>query len=279
MKTAIALGTFDGVHTGHRAVLDKVLPFHSVAVTFSYPPKFYFTGSHELIMTPEDKCAALKKYGICEVDIRDFEQVKNLSADEFLNEIYQKYHPVRIACGFNYRFGKNALGDTALIKDFCNKHGIEFCQTECISENGVAVSSTYIRELIASGRIKEANRLIYGGFSFTGEVLHGDSRGHTLGFPTANLRYPENLVKLKSGVYEVAVTVNGKSFKGISNIGLRPTFRTDTVMSETFIKDFDADIYGKIITVNPLEFLREEKKFSSVEDLVKAVMRDINSIK
>lgn len=278
MKTAIALGTFDGLHTGHRAVLDKVLPFYSVAVTFSYPPKFYFTKSHELIMSADDKCRALKEYGIKQVDIQDFESLKDLTAEEFLNKIYEKYHPVLISCGFNYRFGKNALGDVELIKRFCLSKGIELSVSECVAENGIAVSSTYIRELILSGKIDVANRFIYGGFSFSGEVLHGDSRGHTLGFPTANLRYPDNLVKMKAGVYKVEVIIDGKSYKGISNIGLRPTFLTREVMSETFIKDFDRDIYGKNITVKPLLFLRGEKKFESVDELVKAVKKDIESI-
>lgn len=278
MKTAIALGTFDGVHTGHRAVLDKVLPFHSVAVTFAYPPKFYFSKCGALIMTPADKCSALLKYGINEVDVMPFEQVKDLTAEDFLNKIYEKYKPVRIACGYNYRFGKNAAGDTDLIYRFCDKHGIEFCRSECVSKDGVAVSSTYIRELLAEGFIEQANSLIYGGFSFSGEVVHGDSRGHLLGFPTANLQYPDSLVRLKPGVYQVDVIIDEKCFKGISNIGLRPTFRTEKIMSETFIKDFSGDIYGKEITVKPIRFLREEKKFDSVEELVCVVKKDIQSI-
>ncbi len=278
MKTAIALGTFDGLHSGHRAVLERVIPHNSIAVTFSLPPKFYFSRQPELIMTPERKEKCLYELGVKRVEQLNFADFKNLSPQEFFDYLCRKYNPELISCGYNYRFGNGAAGDAELLKDLCQARGIELCCLKCVNENDTPISSTYIRSLLASGEIERANEIIYKGFCFSGEVIHGDSRGHTLGFPTANQLYPESLARLENGVYTSEIEIDGRLYRGISNIGLRPTFKTEQIASETFIKDFSGDIYGKSITVHPKKFLRPEQKFNSVEELKSAVLRDINSI-
>ncbi len=277
MKTAIALGTFDGLHSGHIAVLEKVLDMYSVAVSFSKPPKFH-ESSHSMIMSEERKYRCLKDLGVKKAEFLNFADVKNLSPEEFLDSLVKKYNPALISCGFNYRFGKNAAGDTAFLKDYCDSHSIELNVCECVRENGEVISSSRIRTLLENGEIETANRMIYGGFCFSGEVLHGDSRGHTLGFPTANQQYPKELVTVKFGVYKSNIEIDGKIYKGISNIGLRPTFLTEEPTSETFIKDFSGDIYGKNITVYPTAFIRGEQKFSNINQLKSAVLRDIDMI-
>lgn len=275
MKTAIVLGTFDGLHAGHRAVIEKAAGFYSVAVTFDIPPKNFFTGEPQLLMQLTERVARLKALGVDEVDIQNFADVKNIVADHYLQQLKQKYNPQRIVCGFNYRFGKDATGDTVLMGEFCEKNGIEFICVDPVENDGAVLSSTYLRGLLRDGGVEKAAEQIFGGFTFTAPVMHGDARGRELGFPTANQEYPKELVKLKFGVYISRVTIDGKQYDAITNVGVRPTYKTDTVGCETYIKDFSANIYGKEITTELLRFVREERKFSSIDELKNAILNDV----
>ena len=278
MKTAIVLGTFDGLHAGHRAVIEKAQGFYSVAVTFNLPPKSLFTDEPQLLMLPLERKKRLKELGIDQVEMQDFDAVRNIEACDYLEELKQKYNPQRIVCGFNYKFGKGASGDASLIAEFCENNNIEFVCVSAVEQGESVVSSTNIRNLIRDGKIEQAAAMIYGGFSFTADVIHGDARGRTLGFPTANQEYPQELVKLKFGVYATRVTIDGKQYCAITNVGIRPTYVTKNVGCETYIKDFDRDIYGKQMTIEFLRFIREEKKFSSVDELKKAILNDVKSL-
>lgn len=270
MKNALALGTFDGVHIGHKAVLSLPDGYRKIAVTFSKPPK-----SSELIITNEEKLEIFKEIGIDETVCLDFEEVKDITATSFLDMLYEKFSPSVFSCGFNNRFGKGAEGDTSMLADYCGKKGIKLLCAEPVTYNGQTVSSTLIRQMLKNGDIKEANKLLYKPFSFTAKVIEGNQRGRTIGFPTVNQKYPENLVKLKFGVYKTKVVIDTKEFFGITDIGVRPTFKSDYVISETYIKDFSGDLYGKDLKIIPLEFLREEKKFSSLEELKKQIAEDL----
>lgn len=278
MKNAIALGTFDGVHKGHRAVLRLPDSYKKIAVTFLLPPKAVLKDEVSLILTPEDKCRILKNIGIDDVLLLKFEDVRNMAPQEFLEFLKEKYDPQLISCGFNYRFGKNGEGDCDTIKSFCEENGISFKKTEPVKSEDTVVSSTYLRELLKNGLVAEANKLLSEPFSFETEVIDGDHRGRTIGFPTANQKYPENLVKLRFGVYKTKIEVDGKVYFGITDIGIRPTYELDYIISETYIKNFSGDIYGKRLRITPLEFLREEKKFSSIDELTEQIKKDINSI-
>ncbi len=275
MKTAIVLGTFDGLHSGHRAVIEKAQDFYSIAVTFNIPPKSFFSGEAQLLMLLADREKRLKQLGINQVEIQNFADVRDIAADDYLKKLKQKYNPQRIVCGFNYKFGKDAAGNTALIAQFCENNGIEFVCVPPVEQGGKTLSSTYIRNLIREGEMQQASSLIYGGFSFTAPVAHGDARGRELGFPTANQEYPKDLVKLKFGVYISRVTIEGKQYDAITNVGIRPTFKTETIGCETYIKDFIGDIYEKPMTTELLRFIREEKKFSSVDELKNAILKDV----
>lgn len=277
MKTSIALGTFDGVHAGHRAVLNLPKNSKKIAVSFKIPPKAVLTGESSLLITPENKCRILKELGIDETVLLDFSVVKEWKPEEFLEFLKEKYNPSFISCGFNYHFGKFGKGDAEMLGDFCEKNGIGFSCHEMVTENGQAISSSYIRGLIGNGEIDKANAMLFEPFSFESEVIEGDKRGRTMGFPTVNQRYPEGLAKLKFGVYKTKVSFDDKEYFGVTNIGIRPTFETDYIISETFIKDFSGDLYGKNIKVTPIQFLREEKKFSSLEELIQQIKSDINS--
>ena len=278
MQTAIALGTFDGLHTGHRAVLDAILPYHSVAVSFRLPPKAVMSAKSELLMTPADKLKVLKEYGVKTVDLLDFEKTKDVEALDFLKQLKKRYSPSLISCGYNYRFGKNAEGNTTLLSNFCHDNNIEFHCADCVYDGDMPINSTSLRTLIKEGEIERANKQIYNGFGFSAPVLHGDARGRTIGFPTVNQKYPSDLVPLKFGVYTSKVIIDGEIYDGISNIGVRPTWQTDDIMSETFIKDFSGDLYDRVITLKPQSFIRPERIFGSLEELRQTIIEDISHI-
>lgn len=274
MRTAIALGTFDGIHIAHRSVLSIACGYKKIAVTFLKPPKMYFTGKDELIMDYEAKVTALEKMGFCDVVALDFLKVKDTSPKDFLDFLISEYNPSLISCGFNYHFGKNGEGDTIFLKEYCDKLGIECRICDEVDIDGKAVSSTYIRNLLKNGQIDKANSLLFEPFSFSATVEHGDSRGRTIGFPTLNQYYPENLVKVKFGVYKTEVIVDNKTYEGVTNIGVRPTFKSERIISETYVKNFSGDLYGENIKITLKEFLREEIKFASLENLRKQIEID-----
>lgn len=277
MKNAIALGTFDGVHSGHRKVLTLPQDCRKIAVTFSVPPKAVLTGKCELITSHEQKCEIFKKMGIDEILTLDFNEVRNMHALDFLDFINEKYNPCLFSCGFNYNFGKNGEGNTEILKAYCENHGITFKCSEPATIGDEVVSSTYIRSLLKNGEIRKANELLTVPFSFKAEVISGHQRGRTIGFPTVNQKYPENMVKLKFGVYKTKIRFDGKEYEGITDIGIRPTFETDYVISETYIKNFTGNLYGKELEIIPLKFLRGEKKFSSLEELKEQIKADLQS--
>ncbi len=276
MKTAIALGTFDGVHIAHRVVLDLPDGYKKTAVTFKIPPKMFFEGNKELLVTFEERLELLKGLGFQEVVALDFAEVKNAEPSEFLELLYNTYNPKIISCGFNYRFGKNGAGDIELLQKFCAEKGIECRICDAVTQDGAAVSSTLIRNLLKQGEIEKANTLLQSEFSFTAPVIEGDKRGRTIGFPTINQRYPDDLVKIKFGVYKTKLLFDRKAYDGITNIGIRPTFESEYVISETYIKDFSGDLYGKTVKIIPRKFLREEIKFASLEELKKQILIDLN---
>lgn len=273
---AVALGMFDGVHLGHQAVINSATKenLKSVAITFSSLP--FKTGGW--LMTKEQKEAELKKLGIDEVFFLDFCEVCDMYPEEFLSYISKLYPIKKICCGFNYRFGIRAGGDTAFLKEYCKKKGIEFEVLDMVEQNGQAVSSTYIRSLISNGKIKKATALLSRPFSFKAKVSRGDQRGRTIGFPTTNQVYPDDIVTPKFGVYKTKVLIDEKEYSGITNIGLRPTYRNDFVSAETFIKDYSDNCYGKEIEIFLLDFIRPEKKFDSIDDLKAAITEDLKKI-
>lgn len=277
MKNAIALGTFDGVHIGHRAVLDLPSDCKKIAVVFKRPPKSEIMEDKECLMTYEEKCRVMKKIGIDEIYPLEFEAVKDIEPIEFLNFLITEFSPSVISCGFNYRFGKSAVGNCEMLRSFCNENGIAFRCCPPVKSGETVVSSTEIRMLLKSGKISEANALLTEGFSFTGEVIYGDQRGRTIGFPTINQKYPNGITPLKFGVYKTLVCFDGCEYNGITNIGVRPTFLSDYIISETYIINFSGNLYGKNVTIKPLSFLRGEVKFSCLEDLQNQIIADINS--
>lgn len=277
-KNALALGTFDGLHRGHLAVLTVPEEFSRVALTFAIPPKFSQDGKQNLIMSVQDKLDGIKRLGFCPVCL-SFEEVKNIPAETFLDHIARQYEPAYISCGFNYRFGKDGRGDTALLRDFCQKQHIVLQVAEPVLSDGSAISSTDIRQLLAGGSVEKANRLMLQNFSFEQTVISGDRRGRTLGFPTANQKYPPELTPLQKGVYETRVHLGQKTFRGITDIGSRPTYPLDYIISETHILHYSGELYGKQMRTEFIRFIRPERKFNSAEELQAQIRADLESLK
>lgn len=274
MQNAVALGTFDGIHKGHLAVLNIPDSYNKTALIFRIPPKCIKKGVVELLLTPEEKVQRLKKLGF-DVRVLDFSDVEHLTCEDFLALIKNKFNPALISCGFNYRFGYKGEGDTLFLESFCKDNGIILNIADPVKENGEIISSSVIRKALKEGELSKANSLLGYYFSFSADVIKGDGRGNKLGFPTINQRYPEKLTPIKFGVYKTEVLVDNAVFNGVSNIGYRPTFPTDYIISETFIKDFSGDLYGKSAKIILKEFLRSEQKFSSTQELRIQVLKDI----
>ncbi len=274
---AVALGMFDSVHIGHKAVIAGVLntPYRGKVITFDKLP----SKSGGNILSEEEKIKKLLATGVDTVEILSFDEIKEMTPVEFLDMLTFDSLVQRIACGFNFRFGKNAGGDTEFIRQYCAQKGIEFFEADEVSVNGVTVSTTYIKSLLADGKIEKANELLGIPFGFTATVVKGDGRGKTLGFPTANQIYPEQKAKLKPGVYHTKVTVGLKTFDAVTDVGIRPTFERDIVCAESYIIGFGGDCYGKDIEISFLEYIRGEKKFSTAEELTEEIARNVQYVK
>lgn len=277
MQNAVALGTFDGVHRGHLSVLGIPDSYNKIALIFQIPPKCVKKGLTELLMSPEEKQKRLETLGFRVVAL-NFSEVEHMSPESFLEYIKSELSPAFISCGFNYRFGFMGAGDTELLGKFCAKNGIKLKVAEPVKEGESTISSSLIRRSLKNGEISYANRLLGYDYSFTSPVIRGDGRGRTLGFPTINQRYPEYLTPIKFGVYKSEILIDNRVYKGITNVGRRPTFPVDYIICETFIKDFSGDLYGSELRIALKEFLREERKFSSVEELKHQVLKDIEKI-
>ena len=277
MKNAVALGTFDGLHKGHLAVLDLPHNYHKIAITFKQPPKAHNANTSIMLLTTEEKCNRLINMGFEPVCL-DFNEAKQIPAEDFLQQIKEQYDPAYISCGFNYRFGHNGLGDTELLQNFCTQSGIILNVCPPVTDGEEVISSSRIRNYLSNGEIESANRLLSEPFSFEARVSAGDGRGRTLGYPTINQRYPAELARIKFGVYATDIVIDGKLYHGITNIGTRPTFPVDYIVSETFIQDFSADVYGKMVKIILRRFLRAEKKFTGAEELALQIKKDIENI-
>lgn len=283
-STAVALGNFDGMHIGHAAVLNAARSFASkgltpVAVLFDeHSRKLTEGNAPPMLLLPEERDKIIRENGL-EIKTLVFAEIKELAPEKFVEEILIKQlNAAVVCCGFNYRFGKKAVGDAEMLNKLCCERGIECRVVDEVDFDGQPASSTEIRSLIESGQIEKANRILGREFGFCTAVIDGDKRGRSLGFPTINQELPKNFVLPKFGVYKVQVTVFGKKYTGITNIGKRPTVGTEKILSETHILDFSDDIYGQSVDIRLIKFIRAERKFSSFEELSRQIEADVREV-
>lgn len=275
MASVVALGNFDGLHRGHMTVINaasdmaKRLGAVPFALVFKEHPLGALTGKTPVcLFNKESRAAAFKKTGVT-LCLLDFAEMKDMSPEEFFDEIIiKRMGAVGVCCGFNYTFGKKGKGTAETMKKLCENAGIEFSMSPEFDFEGEPVSTTRIRQALENGNIELANVMLGRPYSFKLIVNDGDKRGRHIGAPTINQKIPDNLVTPKYGVYMSKTTIGDKSYLSITNIGVRPTiYEDDAPGVETHILDFDGDLYGKYIEVALLAYIRPEKKFDSLVQL------------
>ena len=284
---SIALGFFDGIHKGHQAVIKNAVDFakqnntKSTLITFQDHPCCFFYGTKpKYILTRKEKHEKIEQLGIDYLFELNFESISGLTAEEYLKDILIKHFtPKAITTGWNHNFGYKKSGDVKFLAQNANKFDYKYFEISPQKEGIKTISSTAIRDYLLDGVIENANKMLGYNFYIKGEVIEGQKLGRTIGFRTANLVYPQELVDLPFGVYDVNVKIDNQNYKGITNFGIRPTVSESKVRSlETHIINFDNDIYGKIITIEFNKMIREEKKFNSIEELKKQITKDINKV-
>ena len=280
-KRVAALGFFDGIHKAHQKIIGSAVVeatekgFKSAVITLDKSPKEYFGKTSEESLTPTNKKnELLTNLGVDEVYYLEFnEKLQNLSAEEFINNILKKLNIDKVFCGFDYRFGYKGLGTPDLIKD----SGIEVIVQEKQKIDEEKISTTVLKEFVRKGEFSKYKEYTGRFYSISGLVVKGRQLGRTINFPTANLELDgKYLLPEMNGVYVTKIKVNNKIYKSITNIGYNPTVSAEKNKKfiETYILDFDEDIYGEKIEIYFYEFLRKEKKFESFDHLKEQLKLD-----
>ncbi|MBQ3134148.1 MAG: riboflavin biosynthesis protein RibF [Clostridia bacterium] len=279
---SIAIGVFDGVHRAHREVIEQVIGVEGMT-----PTVLTFSGSpHQLpkharaLATRTRKQELLQNLGVKELLELDFEEIRALSPTAFVQDIlHDKLHAGVVACGENFRFGHGGSGDLHTLQTLCEPLGIRVIAVPTLLDGGLPISSTRIRGLIAAGDIAEANRLLGSFYTIRETVVDGNHLGRTAGFPTVNQPLPEDAVWPAFGVYAATVLVDGKSYIGVTNIGRKPTVGSDRPLAETWILDYEGDLYGRTLTLWPVKFIRPERTFPTTDALFAQVAKDAEMIR
>lgn len=285
---SLAFGFFDGVHLGHQAVIKSAVNFakengtKSAIVTFQdHPCCFFYNVKPKYILTHHDKIKLFENLGVDYLySIKFDEYIAMMSASEYLKDVIVKnFQPRAISTGFNHSFGAKKSGDVNFLCTMQNEFCYQYFEVSPVLYNSEVVSSTRIREDITLGNVEFVNAMLGYNYFLEETIVEGQHLGRELGFRTANLIYPENLVEIGRGVYKVKVEYNGKIFDGIANYGLRPTVaHYEKAVLEVHILNFDKEIYGEKIKVNFIKKIRDEKKFNSLDELKTQINEDINSI-
>lgn len=273
LKITLALGFFDGVHKGHAKVLAEtvrqaeLLSATPYCLFFEGNPKNK-SGKAQLISDEKERERAVLFYGIKGlIRFPVNEENLNKSKDEFLREIGEKYFVACYVVGDDFRFGRNAEGNTEYLKKYASENGGKVCVVKEVTDDGKRVSSSLIKEYLKNGEIEKANSLLTFPFSLSGTVVHGRAEGHKLGFPTANFYPDSSVVTLYNGVYAGYAIIDGEKYVTIINYGPRPTFSLDDVLIEAHVIGYAGDLYGKEIRVYLTAKLRGQVKFDSEKQL------------
>lgn len=285
-RRVIALGFFDGVHLGHGALLGAVretaarLGAVPCAFTFDKSPTAAITGqSVPLLSTVEDRIRLMRRhYGIQEVVVAPFDAMQRMDWEDFITKyLAEELGVVHVVAGHDFHFGYMGKGNPDRLKAKCAKLGLGCDIIQKVERDGITISSTYIRTLVAQGEMERAAQFLGHPHSLTQQVTHGKGIGHSaLGFPTVNLRVPEGVIIPAFGVYATRVCFDGRSRAAVTNVGVRPTVADNDgrVTVEGFILDFDGDLYGREVRVEFHKRLRGERKFPTMEALAEEIRRN-----
>ena len=280
-KTIYALGFFDGVHLGHQALLAacrELAGKHGCAsgvVTFDAHPETLVAGNApKLINSLADRQRLLYAYGMDTVLALPFdEQLMRTHWSAFLTQLVEN-GAAGFICGSDFRFGCKGEGNAQILAAFCESQKLPFTIVPQQLLDGIRVSSTHVRQLLADGDMESVSRFLGHPHVLTGEVISGRGLGRTIGVPTANLKIPEGVLLPKQGVYACLAQVNGKDYPAVTNIGSRPTVGGHHVTVEPWLLDFEGDLYGQPITLAFYAYLRPEKKFDSLDALRSEIQKN-----
>lgn len=285
-NTIVTIGNFDGVHLGHQKILlflvdqAKKRDLYSLVLTFSpHPEEILSKGRIVLIQTLAQRLKTIEKFGVHGVLVTPFdEQFSNLSSEEFIQKILlDSLRAKEIVIGDNFRFGKNREGDINALQALASRLGFEAHKIPSVIEGGKIVSSSLIRRSLIEGEIEEANTLLGRCYEIKGNVIKGKARGKALGFPTANIEAKNDIIPL--GVYISQVRINSETLPAITNAGLRPTFDKEEMQIESYIINFNRNLYGEEIDIIFIKKIRDEMKFKSPEELSLQISRDLEQAK
>lgn len=289
-KLCLTIGNFDGIHKGHREIIKNLIQqtkksnLKSAILSFTPHPKIYFNKQKNFMINSQSKKKEiLKDLGLDYlIDLNFNDKFTQLSHNEFEDKILlEKLNSKRILIGKDFQYGNQRKGNIDTLKIFCEKNKIELEEIGLIlnDHNSNKISSSAIRENLKSGKFELANKDLERNFSVAGKVIKGDQRGRTIGIPTANLEYPLNTITIPYGVYAVETLIEGNTYFGIVNFGIRPTFNKDKPIVEAYLFDFDNNIYDKDIEILFHKQIRQEKKFNDIKELLNQINIDIAEAK
>ena len=288
-EATIALGNFDGLHSGHKALIEEVVDMakklncRSSVLMFKTHTKNTTDGiSQELLTSRSQKHDILREMGIDIIyEIEFTKRIMCMSPEAFVTDFLVGHLKAKgVVVGYDYRFGFKASGDVTTLDGLCKANDIALSVKKAVTYEDEAISSTRIRSAVKEGDVKLARALLTRPFTIRGKVVPGKQLGRTIGIPTANILYNANYVVPKYGVYLTGVTVDGKYYYGATNIGTNPTFDEQGIKVETYLYDYEGDsLYGKIIDVALLDFIRPEEAFDGVEALKARMDKDLSIIR
>lgn len=283
---AVALGFFDGVHIAHKKIIKCAVDYAKknnltpVVLSFDASPlEILSPGKVKYLTTRRQKEKIIESLGAKAVFLPVSTEFLNMSPEDFIRKILVNEFNIKYAvCGYNYRFGKNGAGDTSLLCKYGRLLGFGIEILDCENYEGESVSSSRIRELISEGNVALSGKLLGRPFFVEGTVSEGKHLGRTIGFPTANMFFDDRIVIPKNGVYKTEVTVEGKTYKAITNTGVNPTVGGERLRTETYIPHFEGNIYNKEMKIEFIDFIRTERKFDSIEELKRQIAEDVRKI-
>ena len=287
MKRAIALGVFDGLHKAHTAVLaacremGEAAGMIPAALLFPVHPMKLLRGeAPPQLLADGERNEMLRGMGLERLFV-PFEEIHDLPPEKFFEEILiGRLNAGAVCCGYHYHFGKQAQGNTALLRKLCGQYGLQYHIVPKMEYQGQAISATRIRTALAEGRLADANAMLGRPFGYMLEVVEGAQIGRTLGAPTLNQVFPPGFCVPTYGVYGSEAFVEGRWRASITNIGLRPSVDQQLKLhSETHVPGYAGDLYGQKIPVRLLRFLRKERKFQTIEELKQQIRADIDAVK
>ena len=285
----LTIGTFDGVHLGHKKIIKKLVEsakrrkLRSCILTFFPHPRNFLSKSNELKMinTINEKKEILSELGVDELIIQEFNnEFSNLSANEFIKHLLKFCEIKEIIVGFNHKFGKDREAGIDELKIYGKRYGFDVCEIDAFDINQINVSSTKIRNAIGEGQVDLCKQYLGYNFSIGGNIIEGKSRGKKIGFPTANIKVEENYKIIpKNGVYFVSCKIRNVQKFGMMNIGFNPTFGNKKLTIEVNIFDFEQDVYGENVRIEFIKFIRNEIKFKNIDELIKQIKIDRETCK